>query len=375
MVSRVGKFVGGFNQDVTDTVNAHATENRVAFGHGDTNPTANVHVVGDILATTTVTATGGFLVPNDGDIGSAGAADAMQISSAGIVTFKDDIKIKDGGTIGSATTPAAITVASDGIVTFADDIKIKNDGTIGSAGAATAMTIDSSGIVTFVDDIKIKDDGTIGSASAAGAMTIDSSGIVTFVDDIKIKDGGTIGSASDADSISIASTGKVTLTQDLILDPSSGISNVLLDSDGSGVKFGEDAEITLLHVHDTGLLLTDSGGSPTLQFHDANESVSSDGSKLILTSNGVAFNLPTADGTADQVIKTDGSGTLSFADAATGDPDPATTLSSNTDCGTAVAAADGQDAFGVAIDDAFVELDLKTQAANKLGTVDMGALS
>ena len=153
MVTRVGKFVGGFNQDVTNTTNAHATENRVAFGHGDTNPTANVHVVGNILATTTVTATGGFIVPDDGDVGSASATDAMQISSAGIVTFKDDIKIKDGGTIGSATTPAAITVASDGIKTFADDIKIKNDGTIGSAGAATDMTIDSSGIVTFVDDI------------------------------------------------------------------------------------------------------------------------------------------------------------------------------------------------------------------------------
>ena len=55
MVTRVGKFVGGFNQDVTNTTNAHATENRVAFGHGDTNPTANVHVVGNILATTTVT--------------------------------------------------------------------------------------------------------------------------------------------------------------------------------------------------------------------------------------------------------------------------------------------------------------------------------
>ena len=87
MVTRVGKFVGGFNQDVTNTTNAHATENRVAFGHGDPHPTANVHVVGNILATTTVTATGGFIVPDDGDVGSASATDAMQISSAGIVTF------------------------------------------------------------------------------------------------------------------------------------------------------------------------------------------------------------------------------------------------------------------------------------------------
>ena len=253
MVTRVGKFVGGFNQDVTNTTNAHATENRVAFGHGDINPTANVHVVGNILATTTVTATGGFIVPDDGDVGSASATDAMQISSAGIVTFKDDIKIKDGGTIGSATTPAAITVASDGIITFADDIKIKNDGTIGSAGAATAMTIDSSGIVTFVDDIKIKDDGTIGSASAATAMTIDSSGIVSFVDDIKIKDGGTIGSATTADAITVADVGAITLADDLAVTGNAivtlglGVSGNTAPEGGpfGGISLGTPANVVI----------------------------------------------------------------------------------------------------------------------------------
>ena len=475
MVSRVGKFVGGFNQDVTNTVNAHATENRVAFGHGDTNPTANVHVVGNILATTTVTATGGFIVPDDGDVGSASATDAMQISSAGIVTFKDDIKIKDGGTIGSATTPAAITVASDGIITFADDIKIKNDGTIGSAGAATAMTIDSSGIVTFVDDIKIKDDGTIGSASAATAMTIDSSGIVSFVDDIKIKDGGTIGSATTADAITVADVGAITLADDLAvtgnaivtlglgatgnsapaidtasfgnpanvviravsqkggnviigdatatsdksldvrgtanvgaltattgtysgrlvvddtteatsttdgsLQTDGGLSvagdavfgdDIKLITDASVASFGVNGEITLTHVHNTGLLLEDSGGSPTLQFHDSNESVSSDGSKLILTSNGIAFNLPTADGSDGQVLQTDGSRTLSFADAAAGDLNPATALASDVDCGTV--GGGSQDAFGQSIS-ALDILDLLTAPEKSLGTVDQGALS
>ena len=475
MVTRVGKFVGGFNQDVTNTTNAHATENRVAFGHGDTNPTANVHVVGNILATTTVTATGGFIVPDDGDVGSASATDAMQISSAGIVTFKDDIKIKDGGTIGSATTPAAITVASDGIITFADDIKIKNDGTIGSAGAATAMTIDSSGIVTLVDDIKIKDDGTIGSASAATAMTIDSSGIVSFVDDIKIKDGGTIGSATTADAITVADVGAITLADDLAvtgtaivtlglgatgnsapaidtasfgnpanvviravsqkggnviigdatatsdksldvrgtanvgaltattgtysgrlvvddtteatsttdgsLQTDGGLSvagdavfgdDIKLITDASVASFGVNGEITLTHVHNTGLLLEDSGGSPTLQFHDSNESVSSDGSKLILTSNGVAFNLPTADGSDGQVLQTDGSRTLSFADAAAGDLNPATALASDVDCGTV--GGGSQDAFGQSIS-ALDILDLLTAPEKSLGTVDQGALS
>ena len=53
---------------------------------------------------TSTTFAGNVVVPNDGDVGSVGATDAMQISSAGIVTFKDDIKIKDGGTIAVSYT-------------------------------------------------------------------------------------------------------------------------------------------------------------------------------------------------------------------------------------------------------------------------------
>ena len=89
--------------------------------------------------------------------------------------------------------------------------------------------------------------------------------------------------------------------------------DISFNSDASVINMGLDSEIKITHVHNTGILLTDSGGSPTLQLHDSNESVSSDGSKLILTSNGVAFSLPTADGTSNQVLQTNGSGTLSFA--------------------------------------------------------------
>ena len=98
---------------------------------------------------TTLTVTGNITVPNDGDIGSVGATDAIQISSAGIVTFKDDILIKDGGTIGVASSTSAITIASTGIVTFVDDIIIKDAGTIGSVSDVDAISISSTGIVTF----------------------------------------------------------------------------------------------------------------------------------------------------------------------------------------------------------------------------------
>ena len=90
---------------------------------------------------------------------------------------------------------------------------------------------------------------------------------------------------SDVDAIAIGSDGDVTLTQDLELQ-----------HDGAILSFGANDEIALTHVHDTGLLLTDSGGTPTLQLHDSNESIASDGSKIIITSGGTAFNLPTSDG-------------------------------------------------------------------------------
>ena len=105
--------------------------------------------IGKISASSTITATGGVIVPDDGDVGSASATDAMQISSGGIVTFKDDIKIKDGGTIGSATTAGAITIASDGIVTLVDDLVLKDACTIGTATTAGAIAIAADGTVNL----------------------------------------------------------------------------------------------------------------------------------------------------------------------------------------------------------------------------------
>ena len=114
---------------------------------------------------------GGVVVPDDGDFGSASATDAIQISSAGIVTFKDDIKIKDGGTIGVASAADAMTVSSAGIVTFKDDILIKDGGTIGVASAATALTISAAGNLT-VSGTATSSAGELISAGTATALAI-----------------------------------------------------------------------------------------------------------------------------------------------------------------------------------------------------------
>lgn len=83
-------------------------------------------------------------------------------------------------------------------------------------------------------------------------------------------------------------------------------------ADSSTIQLGNDQDVTLTHIPDTGIRVN---STRSIQFNDASESVSSSGSRLVLTSNGVAFNMPTADGTSGQAIVTDASGNLSFAAA------------------------------------------------------------
>ena len=73
--------------------------------------------------------------------------------------------------------------------------------------------------------------------------------------EIVIPDAGTIGSASDVDAIAIGSDGDVTLTQDLELQ-----------HDGAILSFGTNDDVTLTHVHDTGLLLN---AAMVVQFRDS----------------------------------------------------------------------------------------------------------
>ena len=150
------------------------------------------------------------------------------------------------------------------------------------------------------DELKLLNSTSLdvdGAGTFAGAVTATS---VTTND--------VVSNGSNADiNLTPAGTGKIVVSTDITIG-----DDLELISDGAIIKLGSDGEIAITHVHNTGILVTDSGGTPTVQLHDANESVSSDGTNLILTSGGTAFKLPIADGNSGDVLKTDGSGTLSF---------------------------------------------------------------
>ena len=282
-------------------------------GTGAIKLNANTDITGNLTVT-------GTLDLGDSNFTNVGSLQLDSIAGDGdtntSITFSgsDVITIATGGSGRLTIGDGALSPVTDNEIDLGtSSLEFKDaffDGTVTSDAFAGPLTGDVTGNVS----------GTAATVTGAAQTNITSLGTLTAltVDNVIIN-GTTIGHTSDTDAITIGSDGDVTLTQDLELQ-----------HDGAILSFGANDEIALTHVHDTGLLLTDSGGTPTLQLHDSNESVSSDGTNLILTSGGTAFKMPIADGNAGDVLKTDGSGTMSFASAAaTASDDSRATVKNN----------------------------------------------
>ena len=240
-------------------------------------------------------------------------------------TFEGDLT---GDVTGTIQTAAQTNITSLGTLTTltVDDITI-NASTISDSGDLTLdvggdINIDAGG-----GDIVLKDDGTqfCGLTNTSGNLIIKSgSTTAATFSGANTTLAGTVASGAITSSgiIKTDDTTEATSTTDGSLQTDGGLSvakdvvagdDVKLLSDAAVLSFGADSDVSITHVADTGILIN---SSREIQFNDSQESIKSDGSKLILKSNNVSFSLPTADGTDGQVIKTDGSGALSFGDAA-----------------------------------------------------------
>ena len=240
-------------------------------------------------------------------------------------TFEGDLT---GDVTGTIQTAAQTNITSLGTLSTltVDDITI-NASTISDGGDFTLdvggdINIDAGG-----GDIVLKDDGTqFGGLTNTSGNLIIKSGSTTAAtfSGANTTLAGTVASGAITSSgiIKTDDTTEATSTTDGSLQTDGGLSvakdvvagdDVKLLSDAAVLSFGADSDVSITHVADTGILIN---SSREIQFNDSQESIKSDGSKLILKSNNVSFSLPTADGTDGQVIKTDGSGTLSFGDAA-----------------------------------------------------------
>ena len=315
----------GLDDSGTDATGVHAGIHAIAEAEftSSANPTKLVFTTGvseaaeaDATAKMTLSSAGlltiadDFMIKDGGTIGVASTNDAMTISSAGIVTFKDDILIKDGGTIGVASTVDSITMASTGAVTFKNDVTVSDDLIVTGDFTVNGDTTTINTTNKTITDATIElGNGTSGTPSNDGGLIIergDAANAFIGFDESADKfivgtgtfTGATTGNLSITTGTLVASLEAVTVTASGIiktddttnatsttdgsLQTDGGLSVVLdavfgddvkLLTDASVLSFGADSEIALTHVHNTGLLLADSGGTPTLQLHDANESV------------------------------------------------------------------------------------------------------
>ena len=166
----------------------------------------------------------------------------LDIGGTNVTSTAAEINLLDGGT----SVGGSITIAdSDGFIV--------NDG-------GTMKTIPASDLKTYTASATAADDITAGDAAinlttTSGNITIDAQGNDT---DIILK--GTDGSA-DTTFLTIdgSDAGTASFNHD-----------VKLASDAAVLGFGTDNDVTLTHVHDTGLLLN---GTMALQFNDASQSI------------------------------------------------------------------------------------------------------
>jgi len=226
------------------------------------------------------------------------------------------------------------------------------DSIAGDGDTNTSITFSGSDVITIA-------------TGGSGRLTV-GDGALSPVTDSQIDLGTSSLYYKDAYIDSITTTGNVSIggnldvtgTLDLSDSNFTNVGSLQLDSiagDGdtnTSITFSGSDIITIATGGSTALTVNADqtvtlGTNKAIQFVDANESVSSDGTNLIFTSGGTAFKMPTSDGNSGDVLKTDGAGTMSFASAAaTASDDTRATVKTNKSASTTARTIDFFQASG-----------------------------
>ena len=262
-----------FVQISTPTATHTATTNTYALsvtpGGAQTIPSGTTTYVGSVnIDEPNITATG--TVTNAFTLRISGAPTEGGTSNYALWVDDGATQLDSTLTVGSTITSAAIT-ATD---TTAPLI-LKYD-----AGEYVTHAVSSAGVYSITTTDASSDSGAI-TLDTVDSITLDSD---TATEGIKYADGGTD-----------------------LLRISNSSNNVI-------IKPLQDAKDIVFQQYD---------GTEVVRVTDAKGLGTASGTALKLSSNGVAWEFPTADGSANQYLKTDGSGNLDWASAASGGVDAA----------------------------------------------------
>ena len=208
------------------------------------------------------------VIINGSTIGHTGDTDLMTVAS-GVLTVAGEVSMTtlDIGGTNVTSTATEINLLDGGTSVGGSITMADSDGFIINA-AGTMKTIPASDIKTYATVATAADDIAAGDAAvnlttSTGNITIDAQGNDT---DIILK--GTDGS-SDTTFLTIdgSDAGTASFNHD-----------VKLASDASVIGFGADNDVTLTHVHDTGLLLN---STMALQFNDASQFINAPSATIL----------------------------------------------------------------------------------------------
>ena len=224
---------------------------------------------------------------------AAQALTATTVTASGIVKT-DDTTAATSTTDGSLQTDGGLSVAADAII--GDDLKLLSDSAVLSFGADSDTTLthtDGTGLtLNSANKLLFRDSALSISSSTDGQLDIDA--------DTEVEIATTTLDLNGALDVSGASQFSSTIT-------------VGENDTGYDVKFfGATSGAYMLWDESTDDLVL--AGASKLYLYDAagGEYLSSSGSALTIASGGVAWELPAADGSANQLLKTDGSGNLDW---------------------------------------------------------------
>ena len=237
------------------------------------------------------------------DIDGTFAVDGTTISLDATTSLNiDNSNTSNGITIGTATSGVPISIGhTTSEVTINDNLTVTGTLTLGSNAELTEAELE------FLDGI------TAGTAAASKAMVADANIDITGGRNITISgelDAATLDISGNADIDGTTNLDAVDIDGAVQLDSTFTVG---VDDTGYDVKFfGATSGAYMLWDESTDDLVL--AGAAKLYLYDAagGEYLSSSGSALTIASGSAAWELPASDGSANQVLKTDGSGNLDW---------------------------------------------------------------
>jgi len=246
MFNDASQFIQGASSTVLDI----AATDEIELTATLIDVVGNLDVSGTVVGAstiqgTTITATTAF-VPDAQD-GAALGTTSLQFS---------DLFLADGAVLGFGdNNEVTLTHVHDTGILLNSTMAIQFNDASQFINAPSNAILD----INATDEIELNATLLDVNANINASGTYTGAGTMTTGGNIVLPDAGTIGSATDVDAIAIGSDGDITLTQDLELQ-----------HDGAILSFGANDEVTLTHVHDTGILLNSTN---VIQFNDASQNI------------------------------------------------------------------------------------------------------